>query len=148
MPAVLTQVDPDDLRELDKRVAHEVMGLVPCDSWRRTNLGSAGGPVLMRDGGCEHGDGSSCYPRLEIASIHGPIGGVPRYSTRINLAMKVVEKMRERDWRVSIMNNAGAEKSDLEWSVDFARGRIVNRMAATLPEAICRAALAAMENNK
>lgn len=147
MPNVTAQVEKDELRELDKRIAHEVMGLAPCDSWRQTNLGSAGGAVLMRDGNCEHGDGSTCYPRIETGSIHGPIGGVPRYSSSVEAAMQVVQKMDEQKWCVWIISQS---RKGPKWAVSFEAKDSDEGNAAgdSLPEAICRAALSAIEGKQ
>ena len=130
-------------RELDGLVAERVMGLVPCDTWRQTNLGSAGGAVLMRDGGCEHAKGT-CYPRLEITgNIHGPIGGVPRFSTDIAAAMEVFEHLHRKGHMISV--NASGEGNGY-WCVVYPLrdGLVIEtEYCDSLPEAICRAALQA-----
>ena len=59
--------------ELDRLVA-EALGVVPCDAWVPTSLGSAGGLAVMSDG-CPHAHGA-CYPTV----THGPAGGLPPWS--------------------------------------------------------------------
>jgi hypothetical protein len=110
--------------ELDRAVAGRVMGNTLPEVWSDPTVGPS------------HGDPG------------GYRIGVRPYSSSIEAAMQVVEKMRELGWRISIMNNVGCEKSDLEWSVDFNGHRIVNRLAAELPEAICRASLKAIGVSK
>ncbi len=73
-------------RRLAALIAHHVFNLQPCDGWREFNFGSAGGPTLMKDGRCPHDNpdsresGNHCYPRQEINTMGGKIGGPPPYS--------------------------------------------------------------------
>lgn len=65
-------------------------------------------------------------------------------SRKIDDAWLVVERMRELGWHPSV-----DDAQDLKnWTCTLAHmdGRFVHRGAATAPEAICRAALAALEN--
>ena len=61
--------------ELDRAVA-DAMGMVPCDGWERSNLGSAGGPIII---------GTDCYHAPEACwstVTNGPgVGGLPAFST-------------------------------------------------------------------
>jgi hypothetical protein len=130
-------------RELNERVAREVMGLVPCDKWVRANLGSAGGPVSMNHG-CEHG--GKCYP-ADPTMIQAD------YSGHIAAAWLVVEKMREQGFHWFTLNTGrmpvavervapfcNAEFSD-EWDTSGSSGD-----EGTAPLAICRAALKAVDS--
>jgi hypothetical protein len=59
--------------ELDRLVA-DALGVVPCDAWEPTNLGSVGGPAVMARG-CYHAQGA-CYPTV----TNGRAGGLPPFS--------------------------------------------------------------------
>ena len=63
--------------ELDYWVAKAEGYEGPCDAWVYSNLGSAGGPVLMNNG-CSH---KKCYSKETVESIHGKIGGCPEFSS-------------------------------------------------------------------
>lgn len=75
-------------------------------------------------------------------------GGLPRYSTDIAPAMGVIEKMREKGWRVSL--DSSVEGSNYEWHVEFNRaaGPSGGSFGVSLPETICRAAVAAVQQEK
>lgn len=125
-------------RELDAAIAERVTGLVPCDGWVRMNFGSAGGAALRKE--CEHENGA-CYPTVSVSNVQGNYDGVPPYSRKIESAMLVVEKMRERGYGWTL------KAHDDSWRVDVYRlpdngydG--LQSQASTLPESICRAALA------
>jgi hypothetical protein len=88
-------------RELDVLVAERVMGLVPCDGWRRINLGSAGGPAMMqvRDvpfynpedlPACTHAYGE-CFP----IDTGYPGSGPAKYSTDDNAARLMRDRIAE-----------------------------------------------------
>lgn len=95
--------------ELDRLVAEKIMGLVPCQDWTRFNLGSAGGPALMKS--CNHANGE-CYPSNELGTgFGGKVGGCPRYSTDWNTMKEVVEKLKTK-WSVQM-----TETSDLKFEV-------------------------------
>ena len=130
-------------RELSEAVARRVMNQMPCDGWVRMNFGSAGGAALRKE--CAH-EKETCYPTAKFGNVHGSYDGVPPYAAKIESAMMVVEKMRERDWYVEIANMSTG------WFVNFIydiNERIdCPAQARLLPEAICRAALATIENNK
>jgi Phage ABA sandwich domain len=126
-------------RDLDVAVAENVM------QWPAF-------PYGLHNGNRPWLENPASYPHVEICDDHLPYTGLLLWNDKdadgvywspslsVDAAMQVAEKMRERGWRISIMNNVGCEKGPLEWSVDFARGHTVNRLAAELPEAICRAA--------
>ncbi len=60
---------------LDTLVAEQVMALVPCDAWEPTNLGSAGGPALLKRCSAQH----HCYPRHHPSGVaHRRPSGGPR----------------------------------------------------------------------
>jgi hypothetical protein len=68
----------------------------------------------------------------------------PRFSECIEAAMQVIEKMRESELFIVMMNLEG-------WNVHFVtvnaqRNRTLQFHSDSLPEAICRAALAAIED--
>lgn len=67
----------------------------------------------------------------------------PKFARSIEAAMRIVEKMRDLEWSVYIQRDCGATF----WDVSFTAGeRIADEDADTLPLAICKAALAAIEN--
>ena len=101
-------IQPND--ELDHLVAEKVMGRIPCDRWTEMNFGSAGGPVLRKN--CDH---ENCYSTLEIGSIHGTIGGCPRYSSKIHLAWEVVKHLQSQGYDLMLESLRSGE----EWSAIF-----------------------------
>jgi hypothetical protein len=130
--------------ELDERVAREVMGLQPCPDWEPINFGSAGGPAQIKR--CQHVSGT-CYAEQTIPSMFGVVGGCPPYSADTPAgwaAMReVLAEMCLRGWRYDITNDrrdgmAGA------YLIKNDDGATVSGVAPTLPEALCRAALAAV----
>ncbi len=60
----------------------------PCDAWVYSNLGSAGGPVLMNNG-CSH---KKCYSKETVDSIHGKIGGCPEFSSDWSQGGPIIER--------------------------------------------------------
>lgn len=144
MPEVLTQVDPKD--SIAKLSGSDLSALVCERVFDEPMPPAPVGCALFIDRVQRSPQGA--WLHVHIFEYGDKCEWIPRpFAEAIEAAMEVVEMMRERDWRVSMMNNPGVAKGEFEWSVDFARGRVVNRMAATLPEAICHAALAATENN-
>ena len=120
-------------RELDIEVAEKVMGEVPCDKWNYINLSSGGGPAMMNEG-CQHN--GKCYPRIE-----GPC----KYSDNISAAMEVVEKLESLGFDIAMWRRYGSTF----WEVEFNSGKTNGEAdARTLPEAICRAALASITTEK
>ena len=76
--------------DLDRLVAEKVLGLVPCDGWEPVNLGSAGGPALMKT--CQHTP-DSCHSTKD----HYQVSGLPRFSTELAPAWRVWEYLRHSD---------------------------------------------------
>jgi hypothetical protein len=105
-------------RELDAQVAEQVMG------WR--NISNA--YVINGLGGDDP------------AQPNRGIQRVPRYSESIEAAMEVVEKLGRR---VDIQFFPGHIS---QWRVMFINPTEEGAWAVTLPEAICRAALAAVKD--
>jgi hypothetical protein len=73
----------------------------------------------------------------------------PKFSRSIEAAMRVVEKMREQGWNVCLTDDSDVE--GMAWHVGFdnfkeGKVRVAEGDAMTLSEAICRAALAAIES--
>lgn len=121
--------------KLDALVAEKVMGMVPCDGWERTNLGSAGGPAMMKN--CQQH--SNCYPKDQPMA----------FSTLIAAAWQVVEYLAEKEWEVTVKRLIS---SDLmyEAMVDKRTGNPEDRFitnAGSAPLAICVAALRASGYN-
>jgi hypothetical protein len=122
------------------------MGLIPCDQWTKMNFGSAGGPALLKN--CDH---ENCYSTLEIGSIHGTIGGCPRYSSKINSAWEVVRRMQSSGYDLTLESGGGGE----EWFASFrpsvpaaSRGAAnegdARSSSASAETAICLAAMKVM----
>lgn len=143
-------------RELDTLVAERVMGWKwmsrACDSKNANPYRSAwlfppdsvdvdtgreglfGEPIIVRNG--------IVGPFREYDGGRKEQGGnLPHYSTDIAAAMEVVEKMREQGFIVSMM-------SDPPWTCEMAKPSWSGSecwTGATLPLAICLAALAAVD---
>jgi hypothetical protein len=104
--------------ELDRAVAERVMGNTLPEVWSDPTVGPS------------HGDPG------------GYRIGVRPYSSSIEAAMQVVEKMRERHWCISILNQF---HEGPRWYASFeAVEREAYASDDSLPTAICRAALAAI----
>lgn len=130
MPEVTTQADKDDRlqklsgRNLDAAVAERVMG------WQRQP---------------DYNYWMS-FPAGESFKLHALIATWRPFES-IEAAMEVVEKVRERGYQVSIRSWEGA----VPWSVKFilyTSREEVEEDGDSLPEAICRAALAAIESQQ
>lgn len=146
MPEVTTQVDPDDSlelngRELDAAVAVRVMGEpmpptpVGCPHFFNT-LSPQKAWHHVRD--FDHG-GGECKWEPEP------------FTTSIEAAMRVVEKMRSEGWHLIISDSD--DRSVATWFVDFLKKSNRHLCAGeagadSLPLAICRAALKALERKK
>lgn len=151
--------------ELDRAVAEQVMGQVPCDAWEPINFGSAGGPAVLKR--CAHPEGT-CWSTL----VYGG-GGVPRYSTEIRESWRIVEHYRALGWLVRVQEHPDGfpfylaldehNMPDNRSRVDKRAMCLINLMGpanegkpyracegrgygASAPEAICRAALDLVEN--
>lgn len=131
---VLTQVDPEKLsgRDLDAAVAERVMG------WQRQP---------------DYNYWMS-FPAGESFSLHALIATWSP-SESIEAAMQVVEKMWQLGWSIEMANGGKlgtlATARIVSWYVRFVEDENdLNNWSAeaeTLPEAICRAALRAVEQN-
>lgn len=151
----LTQVDPDDStarRELDIEIARSVM------RWPVE-------PYGLHNGNHDWLDDPVNYPHVEITDDPLPYTGVLLWhnpeangvywspSTSIEAAMEVVEKMWRSGWSIEIVNcgkiGTVATNRTAIWYVRFIEDENdMNNWSAeaeTLPEAICRAALAALK---
>jgi hypothetical protein len=134
-------------RELDAAVAREVMGL---DLRTLKSYCHLHGHKIGLGGFGEDPEGNSpyCYTCYRYWGKKGPSGwdgiyhACPPYSTDLNKAMQVVEQMGEHDLYFSL------EEIDRwkgpRWAVYFKGGDFFEATGATIPEAICRAALAAV----
>lgn len=128
MPEVLTPVDKDDPllsgRDLDAAVAERVMGWFLVD--RREMGWKPNGPDVWATGDEEN-------PTFQLFTP----------STSISAAMEVVEKMRQRGYRWNAQTPRG-RGWEIQCYLTTTRGR-GDKFKGLLPEAICRAALAAIE---
>lgn len=108
--------------ELDAAIAIKVMGHTLPEAWADSSVGPS------------HGDPG------------GYRMGVRPYSKAIEAAMEVVEKMRKQGWNIS-MNTW--HEDDAIWEVEFRYDdRCWHTYADSLPFAICRCALAAIETKE
>jgi hypothetical protein len=116
---------------LDTLVAERAMDCVPCDAWEPTNLGSAGGPVLLKRCSAPH----RCYPR------HHPMA----FSTLIAAAWHIVDHLADQGWEILIRRVPGRDPS---YTVQMDKhtgdpADIVTAAAPTAPLALCIASLRA-----
>lgn len=102
--------------ELDALVAEKVMKLMPCSNWKETYGGWLAGECWMHEG--EHHE--NCF------NIKAP----PRYSSQMNWAWKVVEKIAE---------NKEVWKKFIESLPD--KNELFSKNNADAAETICRTAL-------
>jgi hypothetical protein len=120
-------------RELDAIIAEKVLGLEPCDNWRPINLGSAGGPAMLKECPPTH----NCYPRSRPST----------YSSNIYAAWSVVEHLaRERGWEVTIKVCGQSQEVTIDKREPGA-AVVEKAEAETAPMAICLAALRAVAQN-
>jgi hypothetical protein len=118
-------------RALDILVAEQVMALVPCDAWEPINLGSAGGPALLKRCSAQH----HCYPR------HHPMA----FSTLIAAAWHIVDHLADKGWETMIRRVPGRNPY-YAVQIDKHTGDpadIVTAAAPTAPLALCIASLRA-----
>ena len=116
---------------LDTLVAEQVMDCVPCDAWEPTNLGSAGGPVLLKRCRAQH----RCYPR------HHPMA----FSTLIAAAWHLVDHLANQGWEIMIRRVQGRPPS-YTVQMDKHTGDPADSVtveAPTAPLALCKASLRA-----
>lgn len=126
-------------RELDAEVLKSVMGW----SWDESICEVCGWPLDADVPSACRINNCSVRPRPAVTAKEKSIA---HYSTDIAAAMEVVGKMCERGWRVSL-NTHAIEPS---WSTEmfYWEGNNCRREHAesnSLPEAICRAALSAIQ---
>ena len=99
-------------KELDELIAKNIFGMIECDKWQSSNLGSAGGPVLMSN--CKH-DHETCWPKQEISSFFGMIGGCSKYSTDLTqnriLLNKMLEALPQKDIHIEHLDGVGWQVS-------------------------------------
>lgn len=121
-------------RELDAAVHRDVMQIV----WDKSRCRACGWPLgSFEDGGCTL---ESCSQRPCPTII---ADAPPRYSESIEAAIQVIKKMRAGGWSFACTLYEGK----LPYA-SFCKGTAAssrNAEAETLPEAICLAALKAIE---
>lgn len=127
--------------ERNRLVAEEIMGLSPCPHYEQSNLGSAGGPVLIHqeeECDCE----GETYPEPEVGSIHGTIGGCPNYTFNPQIAMRVANKLHEEspEWNLTLEAAIHEDVSERYYIASFGDETVNAELPA---EAICLAALKA-----
>lgn len=121
-------------RELDAAVARRIFG------WKSWANDSVNAPFFIspEDRNRPHMDE---YELVEVES--GNEENAPHYSTNIAAAMEVVEKMRAKEFAVTIMD---VEDDKWEVSFDIWSGGFEGE-DESLPAAICKAALAAVAHS-
>ncbi len=134
-------------RALDAQVAERVMG------WKWYGMS----PAFAELAGQDHPwvgrralreDASNGVWTVEATldmPVHDDFSTFPRYSTDMAAAWLVVEHLRARKIRLSIYEELDGGGY---YAMFIGAGNGVARSADTAPEAICRAALAAMEGSK
>ena len=120
-----------EARALDIKIAEKLFGYVRCDAWEHTMTKDESYQLTKKP--CEH---EHCYPAKDVGGTLGPIGGPPAYSTDIGHAWKVVGELT----RLSNVDLLSAGREG--WSVEI--DAMFYATAPTAPEAICRAALKAI----
>jgi len=125
----------DELRALDREVAVKMFGVVPRDVRIKGSTNTV--RVLTVSQSAEDG----LWDERELRTLFG----VPGYSANIGSAWRVVERMRELGWRLSLTDLAG------DWTAIFAHNgekRMRTAAAPSAPVAICRAALEAVKQSE
>ena len=146
-------------RELDDAVAVRVIGIkvlgwahcwAPDGCWsvERESVGHADGHPVYQD--CE----DLWVDDEDARRLHGTIAGVsvfackpvPWYSTDMNAALMVLDKLRD-DWTSQLFRFAQWDLPNDSWECQLRNNKDTQILAehATLPRAICLAALAATE---
>lgn len=138
MSVTETEMEPEQPsgRQLDKFVAERVMGWTDCVYLPRPDY-FAGFPPMSEEA-----------KRFHVRTV------VPRYSESIEAAMLVVEKMWQKGWQMEAANHYTLgtliSQNSCSWWVRFInQNNDLNNWSAegeTLSEAICLAALKAMES--
>jgi hypothetical protein len=116
----------EELRDMDALVMRDIMGWYQ-DAERRGTLSDWHEPKCGGEG--------HCAPHCGMY--------LPKPSTDISAAMLVVEKMREQDWFVEIANSSSGWYANFIYDINERKDCFAE--AKLLPEAICRAALQAVE---
>lgn len=133
----------EELRQLDLEVAERVMGFqwfhcVAGTGVERNQFCSKEQEETWRGVGWQ----LTAIPSPPPTSEFNDMSGCPLYSSDISAAMQAVEKMYADEWEITIYRSVVIED---DWSVEFARPeRSAGTFGKTLPEAICRAALTAV----
>lgn len=126
-------------RELDAEVAERVMGIALTRA-----------PLIPRSVSASSvftDDGADAWRQAYPDSI--AVSVLRYYSTDISAAMEVVEKLREQKWDIQM----SSDDESLTWQVMLDARTVTDRLllaehkSDSLPEAICRAALKAVEAN-
>lgn len=149
----------DELRELDALVAEKVMGLTlnwyhedlqaildepPKNADHLSNREVNGGKgICMGCSGC----GLRGYGNEVDWAQRCPTPDCPRYSTLIEAAMEVVDIIRTKYPLAIWCSTSGHFVVQIWEGNDGMAQEIANISCSTLPEAICRAALQAMESS-
>ena len=127
-------------RELDARIATEVMGL----KWPEDRCRICGWQFAKtRDDGCAPNGDCSMRP------MPSPRADEPaHYSTSISDAWEVVEKMRSIGYWLTLFSNFDSDEYNQQpvWEATFCNGGNNHKGAhlTSAPEAICLAALASL----
>ena len=113
-------------RELDALVAEKVMGWIEI---RKQSIANAMGQKVMDD-----------FVGLPVAGAPQPML-IPRYSTMIQEAWKVADKLRSETQFVAVISGKGPQGVQ-PWICKVNReGSFLEERAETAPHAICLAAL-------
>lgn len=120
-----------DERAIDKLIAEQVFGRIPCNEWHFLNLGSSGirGWTNNRQHDSEK---HNCYPQ----------GQQPNYSTDIAAAWKVVERLTSTGFSISLVVLTSAAHAS--FYIPNTRYSVYAASSDTAPMAICLAALKAV----
>ncbi len=142
----------DSLRELDIRIASEVMGLRPCHFTQEARWSA-----WATSWRCRCATNEKCYPENESAIEH-PHSPLARYSTRLDAAWEVLTGARSRFVFTRMLSSNGGEdfrlcrdypNQDTYWVDWMAPGGLRRGPDAKTPElAICLAALDAVEASR
>lgn len=134
-------------RELDALVAERVTGREPRLSWQVMNEDETASCLTvasLAEGERWLEDHRKRSPGGRFADYHvGAWKLYPNYSTYIASAFEVVAAMREKGWSVQLSINTSA----VAWVTFQMPSALLNAICVSglsLPEAICRAALAAL----
>lgn len=151
MPEVLTETKESDLLDLDKRIAL-ALGFKPTITWAIFNADET---ALMIDfeRQAEARKWWDEHPSVHAEHHIGELEQYEPYSTTIEAAMRVVEKMAQNGWQIEATNPHKLHTLVTDniriWCVRFINDENdLNNWSDdrdSLQEAICRAALKALE---